>query len=83
MFAFAQALIQTRWADVVSQFGDAVDLQRQDLKVEKVAGEKRVSNARLKEQLGVKLMYPTYRSGLQSILDYYLLGNGGKHLITK
>jgi hypothetical protein len=29
---------------------------------------KRVSNARLKEELGVDLAYPTYRDGLRAIL---------------
>ncbi|GER42977.1 NAD(P)-binding Rossmann-fold superfamily protein [Striga asiatica] len=31
-------------------------------------GEKRVSNARMKKELGVKLIHPTYTSGLQSII---------------
>ncbi len=29
---------------------------------------KRVSNARIKDELGVKLVYPTYREGLPAIL---------------
>lgn len=33
-------------------------------------GEKRVSNARLKNELGVKLLHPTYRSGLRSIIEH-------------
>ncbi|KAK6128806.1 hypothetical protein DH2020_037442 [Rehmannia glutinosa] len=32
-------------------------------------GEKRVSNAHMKNELGVKLLHPTYRSGLQSIIE--------------
>ncbi|GFQ05500.1 protein yeez [Phtheirospermum japonicum] len=32
-------------------------------------GEKRVSNARMRNELGVKLFHPTYRSGLQSIIE--------------
>ncbi|EPS63546.1 hypothetical protein M569_11237, partial [Genlisea aurea] len=32
-------------------------------------GEKRVSNGRMKEELGVKLVHPSYRSGLRSIMD--------------
>ncbi|CAA0833829.1 NAD(P)-binding Rossmann-fold superfamily protein [Striga hermonthica] len=31
-------------------------------------GEKRVSNARMKNELGMKLIHPTYTSGLQSII---------------
>ena len=30
---------------------------------------KRVSNKRLKEELGVTLAYPTYREGLQALLS--------------
>ena len=29
---------------------------------------RRVSNAKTKQELGVKLLYPTYREGLQSLL---------------
>ncbi|KAL0424563.1 UNVERIFIED_CONTAM: hypothetical protein Sradi_0991100 [Sesamum radiatum] len=32
-------------------------------------GEKRVSNSRMKKELSVKLIHPTYRSGLRSIID--------------
>ena len=31
------------------------------------AGEKRVRNARIKDELGVTLLYPTYREGLTAI----------------
>ena len=31
------------------------------------AGNKRVGNARLKEELGVILRYPTYREGLSAL----------------
>lgn len=31
--------------------------------------EKRVSNARLKTELGVRLLYPSYKLGLESIID--------------
>ena len=30
---------------------------------------KRVSNARIKDELGVKLLYPDYRSGLKALLE--------------
>jgi hypothetical protein len=33
------------------------------------AENKRVRNDRIKTELGVKLLYPTYREGLQSLLD--------------
>jgi nucleoside-diphosphate-sugar epimerase len=33
------------------------------------AESKRVSNARIRERLGVRLIHPTYRDGLRAILD--------------
>jgi hypothetical protein len=33
------------------------------------AESKRVSNARIKNELGVALAYPTYREGLQALLE--------------
>lgn len=30
---------------------------------------KRVSNARIKKALGIELLYPTYREGLQAVFD--------------
>ena len=33
------------------------------------AESKRVSNARIKSELGVRLLYPDYRSGLQALLE--------------
>ena len=41
---------------------------------------KRVSNRRMKEELGVRLRYPSYRDGLQALLDESpspLVGEGG------
>ncbi|XP_052188886.1 uncharacterized protein LOC127799165 isoform X2 [Diospyros lotus] len=32
--------------------------------------EKRVSNARIKEELGIRLLHPDYKSGLKSIIDH-------------
>jgi len=85
VFALAQAMIQSRWPDLVCQFqeGDAVESESQQLKVGTSRGEKRVSNARLKEQLGVELLYPNYKSGLQSILDCYSVGRGGQLLSSE
>lgn len=33
-------------------------------------GEKRVSNARIKRELGVRLAFPTYREGLAAIMQH-------------
>jgi nucleoside-diphosphate-sugar epimerase len=32
-------------------------------------GSRRISNARIKSELGVNLRYPTYREGLASLLE--------------
>ncbi|RZR82280.1 hypothetical protein BHM03_00008651 [Ensete ventricosum] len=61
VFAFAQSLLEERWAGTVCKL-DNNDMNH--------AGcEKRVSNARLKKELGVRLMFPTYRLGLRNILE--------------
>ena len=33
------------------------------------ADSKRVSNRRIKRELGYRLLYPTYREGLKALLD--------------
>ncbi|XP_051115513.1 uncharacterized protein LOC127240731 isoform X2 [Andrographis paniculata] len=38
-------------------------------KLKTAMGEKRVSNARMKKELGVNLLHPSYRSGLRSIIE--------------
>lgn len=40
-----------------------------DAGAEGARGEKRVRNARIKDELGVTLLYPTYREGLTAIAD--------------
>ncbi|CAH9102181.1 unnamed protein product [Cuscuta epithymum] len=64
---FAQSLVEKKWPDrVIKQCnpnGDSLDKGA-------YRGEKRVSNARMKEELGVKLLYPTYKSGLVSIIEH-------------
>jgi nucleoside-diphosphate-sugar epimerase len=35
---------------------------------------RRIANARIKEELGVKLRYPTYREGLQAIIAEEMTG---------
>ncbi|MFT4716276.1 MAG: nucleoside-diphosphate-sugar epimerase [Paracoccaceae bacterium] len=51
---------------------DAIDFDRADLSPMArsfYAESKRVSNRRLKQELGVELRYPTYREGLRTLLD--------------
>ncbi|KQK03735.1 uncharacterized protein LOC100841319 isoform X2 [Brachypodium distachyon] len=66
VFAFAQSLIERRYPDL------AMDPARSNIHDRIIAAEKRVSNERLKQELGVRLLYPSYRSGLQSIFDSWL-----------
>ncbi|KAJ1688647.1 hypothetical protein LUZ63_012802 [Rhynchospora breviuscula] len=64
VFAYARDLISRRYPEMANNLnhlnlGDA----------QMIIGEKRVSNLRMKNELGVQLIYPSYKSGLQSILD--------------
>ncbi|CAL4957353.1 unnamed protein product [Urochloa decumbens] len=68
VFAFARSLIEMRYPDLITE-SPGVNSTESDFQERIVPAEKRVSNARLKKELGVKLLHPTYRSGLQSILD--------------
>ncbi|KAK1301360.1 hypothetical protein QJS10_CPB12g00068 [Acorus calamus] len=67
VFAFARALIEARWPGQLKEVspGGVSDLTP----VRKINGEKRVSNALMKSELGVSLLHPSYRSGLQCIAD--------------
>ncbi|KAM3348759.1 hypothetical protein ACQJBY_022170 [Aegilops geniculata] len=69
VFAFAQSLIEKRYPDLAADSAESNSQNRI------IAAEKRVSNGRLKQELGVRLAHPSYRSGLQSILDSWLEGN--------
>lgn len=66
VFAFAQSLIEKRYPDLAADSAGSNSQNRI------IAAEKRVSNGRLKQELGVRLAHPSYRSGLQSILDSWL-----------
>jgi len=46
-----------------------MDAGGMDAGAEGARGEKRVRNARIKDELGVTLLYPTYREGLTAIAD--------------
>lgn len=66
---YAQNLIEKKWPDQTRQL---VTREKAELSPSKanVRGDKRVLNARLKKVLGVQLLHPSYRSGLQSILEH-------------
>lgn len=72
VFAFSKTLIDKKWP---GQFKEKhPSSMSASVCHEKIGqGEKRVSNSRLKNELGVRLLHPTYRSGLKSILQ--LIGN--------
>lgn len=68
VFTYAEDLIQKKWPGWVKQ---STSSERAVSSMEKGCsrGEKRVSNARMKRELGVRLLHPSYRSGLISIID--------------
>lgn len=67
VFEYARKLVEKKWP--------GLKLQPLEQKVWPIVksrnerSEKRVSNALMKKELGVQLLYPDYRSGLQSIID--------------
>lgn len=68
VFAFARDLVERKWPGMIKH---STSLDEGEPCVEKGSsrGSKRVSNARMKKELGVRLLHPDYRSGLQSIID--------------
>ncbi|KAJ8442571.1 hypothetical protein Cgig2_026513 [Carnegiea gigantea] len=64
VFAFALELIERKWPGLIDPAAFSIDTTQPN------RGHKRVSNARIKKELGVRLFYPSYRSGLQSIIDH-------------
>lgn len=66
VFLFAEELIEGKWPGKAKRSGaEDAEIGREN----DSQGEKRVLNTRLKEELGVRLIHPSYRSGLRSILD--------------
>ncbi|CAO2835654.1 unnamed protein product [Amaranthus hypochondriacus] len=63
VFAFAQQLIERRWPGLIDLTDYSIDTEIS------CGGEKRVSNALIKKELGLQFIFPSYRSGLQSIID--------------
>ncbi|KAJ4965114.1 hypothetical protein NE237_016963 [Protea cynaroides] len=69
VFAFARTLVQEKWPDRIKQGPLPDEAQAVIQKQTTGGGEKRVWNARIKNELGVRLLHPTYKSGLQSIIE--------------
>ncbi|XP_072052920.1 uncharacterized protein [Arachis hypogaea] len=67
VFEYARKLVLKKWPDLNLEH---LELEESSgAKTRNQRGEKRVSNTRMKKELGVQLLYPDYRSGLQSIID--------------
>ncbi|KAL5072060.1 hypothetical protein RYX36_022947 [Vicia faba] len=67
VFEYARKLLEKKWPGLNLQ-----PLEQKEWSIVKSRnerGEKRVSNALMKKELGVQLLYPDYRSGLKSIID--------------
>ncbi|KAK9061827.1 hypothetical protein SSX86_019010 [Deinandra increscens subsp. villosa] len=66
VFSYARKLINEKWPSQMRKAAiDESFTEKGSLK-----GDKRVVNARMKKELGVRLIHPSYRSGLQSICDH-------------
>lgn len=63
VFSFARKLISEKWMKEVGRRNECVSGEGS------LRGEKRVVNERMKKELGLRLVYPSYRSGLQTICD--------------
>lgn len=69
VFMYAQNLVEKKWPGHTRQL---ITRERAESSLSKAdaRGDKRVLNARMKKELGVQLLHPSYRSGLQSILEH-------------
>ena len=68
VFTYAEDLIKKKWpgrTKCSSNSASSASLTKMD----DSRGDKRVSNMRMKRELGVRLLHPSYRSGLLSIID--------------
>lgn len=65
VFEYARNLVEKKWPRQVK----LVEKAETFIPTVNLGGEKRVSNTRMTKELGVSLIHPSYRSGLQSIID--------------
>ncbi|OMO75225.1 NAD-dependent epimerase/dehydratase [Corchorus olitorius] len=68
VFAYALNLVEKKWPGLIKEI-DSPEREEPFIQKTTSRGEKRVSNARMKKELAVELLHPTYKSGLQSIID--------------
>jgi hypothetical protein len=67
VFEYALELIEKRWPGNITT--KPFPFLYESREESSLRGEKRVCNERMKDKLGVKLLYPSYKSGLQSIVE--------------
>lgn len=67
VFAYARDLVEKKWP---GQFKQSINESESFIKMGSPRGAKRVSNARMKKELGVRLLHPNYGSGLKSIINH-------------
>lgn len=68
VFAYAWDLVEKKWPGLLKHRKPRENTESSNEKGSS-RGEKRVSNARMKKELGVRLQHPSYKSGLQSIIN--------------
>ncbi|XP_014502867.1 uncharacterized protein LOC106763171 isoform X3 [Vigna radiata var. radiata] len=66
VFEYAMKLVEEKWPGLKLQ---SVEQSQKEWSRVNPKGDKRVSNARMKRELGVQLLFPDYKSGLKSIID--------------
>ncbi|KAF7817598.1 Protein yeeZ [Senna tora] len=67
VFEYARKLVEKKWPSFILPQPEEMEWSNE--KSRNPRDEKRVCNDRMKKELGVRLLYPHYRSGLQNILD--------------
>ena len=70
VFSYAHKLISEKWPSKIKKVASLAT--NKFFTVEgslSLRGEKRVVNEHVKKELGVRLLHPSYRSGLQTIYD--------------
>lgn len=68
VFAYAWDLVEKKWPGLLKHRKPRENTESSNEKGSS-RGEKRVSNVRMKKELGVRLQHPSYKSGLQSIIN--------------
>ncbi|KAJ6336210.1 hypothetical protein OIU78_012745 [Salix suchowensis] len=68
VFTYAEDLIKKKWPGGTKCSSNSASAAS-PTKKDDSRGDKRVSNMRMKRELGVRLLHPSYRSGLLSIID--------------